>query len=78
MQDYLMVRGVALALAALAFFVGVARMGATDLPHERSRAQDLVIKAALAFVILVGDRMIAQGLVTWFEFPTSYLPVFWQ
>ncbi len=77
-QDYLMVRGVGLALADLAFFMAIARMGSTELPHERSRAQDLLIKAFFAFIFLAGDRMIAHSLVEWFGFPTSYLPVFWQ
>lgn len=77
-QDYLMVRSVGLALAVLAFLVAVARMGASELPHERHRAQDLLIKAAFAMVVLTGDKMIAQGLVGWFGYPTSYLPVFWQ
>ncbi|MFZ5818133.1 MAG: hypothetical protein ACOY93_23015 [Bacillota bacterium] len=53
-------------------------MSSTELPHERSRAQDLLVKSAIAFVVLVGDRMIAQGLVAWFGYPTTYLPVFWQ
>lgn len=73
-----MVRNVGIAMAALAFLVAAARMGSSELPHERSRAQDLLIKAGCAFVLLVGDRMIAHGLIEWFGFPASYLPVFWQ
>lgn len=77
-KDYQMVRNVGIALATLAFLVAVGRMGNSEMPHEKSRAQDLLIKAFFAFVVLVGDKMIAQGLIAWFGFPTTYLPVFWQ
>jgi hypothetical protein len=76
-QDYHLVRGVGLALAALAFFVALTRLGSGDMPHEHSKAQGLLIRAAVIFLLLAGDRMLARGVAGWFGF-NSYLPVFWQ
>ncbi|MDF2630437.1 MAG: hypothetical protein K0R39_4268 [Symbiobacteriaceae bacterium] len=76
-RDYRMVRGVGLALAALAFFVALTRLGSSDMPQEHSRAQGLLIRAAVIFLLLAGDRLLARGVAEWFGF-TSYLPVFWQ
>jgi len=77
-QDYHRVRAVGLALAALAFLVGVAKAATCEVPHEKSRAQDLVVKAAVIFVILAGDRLIARGVSGWLGLPRSSLPIIWQ
>ncbi|HEY3366000.1 MAG TPA: hypothetical protein VGK74_13165 [Symbiobacteriaceae bacterium] len=77
-QDYRLVRSVGLALAAIAFLVSLARVGATDQPHEHARATDLLIKSAVVFLILAGDRMLAHGVSQWFGLSASSLPAFWQ
>lgn len=77
-QDYRLVRSVGLALAALAFLVALARLGTTEMPHEHARAQGLLIRAAVIFLILAGDRVVARGITAWFGVNPSSLPVFWQ
>ena len=77
-QDYRLIRGIGLALAALAFLIGLAKLGSTEMPHEHSRAQGLVVKAALVFLLLAGDRMLVHGVAGWFGLSTAGLPVFWQ
>lgn len=77
-RDYGLMRSIGLALAAVAFLVALAKMGASDLPHERSRAQGLLVKAALVFLVLAGDRLVARGVASWFGVAESSLPVFWQ
>ncbi|HWI51279.1 MAG TPA: hypothetical protein VNT01_03980 [Symbiobacteriaceae bacterium] len=76
-QDYRLVRSVGLALAALAFLVALAKVGSSELPYEHSKAQGLLIRAAIIFLMLAGDRLLARGFADWFGL-TSYLPVFWQ
>lgn len=76
-QDYLAVRKVGLALAALAFLVALGKLGSSENPHERSRAQDTLVLSLVAFVILAGDRMIARGVVEWFGLTPEVLPPFW-
>lgn len=76
--DYQAVRKVAMALAAIGFLLGVARLGTTEMPGERHRAEGLVVLTAFTFLLLAGDRIIAQGVATWFGLPASGLPVFWQ
>ncbi|HYF93431.1 MAG TPA: hypothetical protein VD969_14555 [Symbiobacteriaceae bacterium] len=76
-QDYRLVRGVGLALAALAFLVALTKLGSADMPYDHSKAQALLIRAAVLFLMLAGDRILARGVAQWFGF-TSYLPVFWQ
>jgi len=76
-QDYRLVRGVGLALAALAFLVALVKVGSPEMPYEHSKAQGLLIRAAVVFLMLAGDRMLARGLADWFGL-ASYLPVFWQ
>lgn len=77
-RDYQTVRRVGLALAALAFLMGVTRAATSDMPHEQGRAQDLTIRAAIIFLIMAGDRFLAQGLAAWFNIPIDALPLFWQ
>jgi len=77
-SDYQAVRKVALALTVIGFLLGVARLGGSDDPGERHRAQGLVTLTGIAFLVLVGDRMLVQGIAGWFGLPTSELPVFWQ
>ena len=77
-QDYRMVRMVALALATIAFLVALAKLGSSDLPHERSRAQGLLTTALLIFLFLAGDRLLVQGVASWFGVAPSSLPVYWQ
>lgn len=76
-QDYRLVRGIGLALAALAFFVALAKLGSSELPYEHSRAQGLLIRAAAIFLLLAGDRLLVRGFAEWFGL-SGYLPVFWQ
>ena len=76
-RDYRLVRSIGLALAILAFLVAVAKMGSADMPHQHSRAQSLLIRAAVIFLMLAGDRILARGIAGWFGF-TAHLPVFWQ
>ena len=76
-QDYRLVRGIGLALAALAFFVALTKLGTSELPHEHSRAQGLLIRAAAIFLMLAGDRILVRGMAEWFGL-SGYLPVFWQ
>jgi hypothetical protein len=77
LRDYRLVRGVGLALAALAFLVALAKLGTSELPYEHSKAQGLLIRAAVIFLLLAGDRLLARGMAEWFGM-TSHLPVFWQ
>jgi hypothetical protein len=77
-SDYQAVRKVALALAVIGFLLGVTWLGNSEMPGERHRAQSLVTMTAVIFILLVGDRMIAQGVAGWFGIPTASLPVFWQ
>jgi hypothetical protein len=76
-RDYQVVRNVGLALAALAFFVGLAKLG-TDSPYEHARAQGILIQAATVFLLLAGDRILIHGIAQWFGLPASSIPVFWQ
>lgn len=76
-NDYQSVRKVGLALAALAFLMALARLGSSENPHERSRAQDTLVLALVVFVILAGDRMIVRGVIEWFGLTTDVLPPFW-
>lgn len=77
-RDYAMIRSVGLGLALLAFLVAAAQLGTNELPHERSKAQGLLITSALAFLFMAGDKMLAHGLAEWFSMPVASLPVFWQ
>lgn len=77
-RDYQAVRKVGLALAVLGFLLGVGTLGTTEFPAERHRAESLMTLTVIVFVLLAGDRMLARGVATWFSFPTSALPVFWQ
>jgi hypothetical protein len=76
-RDYQVVRNMGLALAALAFFVGLTKLG-TDSPYEHTKAQGLLIRAAAVFLLLAGDRMLIRGVAQWFGLSTASLPVFWQ
>jgi len=76
--DYQAVRKIALALAALGFFLGLARLGMSEYPAERHRAEILVALTAAVFLVLIGDRMIVRGVAAWFNIPGSSLPAFWQ
>jgi hypothetical protein len=77
-QDYRLVRMVALALATLAFLVAVTKLSTGELPHERSRAQGLLVTSLLVFLFLAGDRILVRGLAEWFGVDTANLPVYWQ
>lgn len=77
-SDYQAVRKVAMALSVIGFLLGLTRLGGSDMPGERHRAEGLVMLTATVFLILVGDRMFAQGIASWFGIPTASLPVFWQ
>lgn len=76
-RDYQTVRSLGLALAVLAFLTALGRLGTSDAPHERGKAQDLLVKAAVAFVVLAGDRLVAKGVCGWFSM-CGWLPQFWQ
>lgn len=76
-RDYQTVRSLGLALAVLAFLTALGRFGTSDAPHERARAQDLLVKALVAFVVLAGDRLVARGVCGWFSV-CQWLPPYWQ
>lgn len=77
-RDYAMIRSVGLGLTLLAFLAAAAQLGTNEMPHERAKAQGLLITSLLAFLFMAGDRMIAHGLAEWFSIPVFSLPVFWQ
>jgi hypothetical protein len=77
-SDYRAIRKLGMALAVVGFMIGVTRMATTEMPHDRMRAQRLLMLTMIVFVLLAGDRMLAQGVSGWFELPLSALPVFWQ
>ena len=77
-KDYRAVRKVALALTVLGFLFGLIRLGMSEFPAERSRAESLVAMTAVMFVLVAGDRMIARGISEWFNIQPASLPPFWR
>lgn len=77
-QDYRAVRKVALALTVLGFLLGMIRLGMSEFPAERHRAESLVAMTAVLFVLVAGDRMIARGVSEWFSIQPASLPPFWR
>lgn len=77
-RDYRAVRKVALALTVLGFLFGLIRLGMSEFPAERHRAESLVAMTAVIFVLVAGDRLIARGISEWFNLSPASLPPFWR
>jgi hypothetical protein len=77
-DDYRAVRKVGLALAVIGFMVAMIRLGMSEFPAERHRAETLAGLTAVVFVLLAVDRMIARGVAEWFNLSASSLPPFWR
>lgn len=77
-QDYQTVRKVGLALAVVGFLLGISRLGMSEFPAERKRAESLIALTAVVFLALAGDRILMRGVASWFSIPIASLPEFWQ
>jgi divalent metal cation (Fe/Co/Zn/Cd) transporter len=77
-KDYRAVRNVALALTVIGFLLALAKLGTSEFPSERSRAQSLAAYMAVLFVLVAGDRIIVNGVADWFNISPASLPPFWR
>lgn len=77
-KDYRAVRKVALALTVIGFLVAITRLGISEFPAERHRAESLAALMAVLFVLVAGDRTIVRGVSEWFNISPTSLPPFWR
>lgn len=73
-------RWVAAGILAIAFCLAWAdRAQNSDNPHEVNRGTRKMIWSGVAFVAVIGYKLILTGLVEWFNLPASTIPAFlWQ
>jgi hypothetical protein len=73
-------RWLAALVAAVFFVLGIAqRAQNSDNPHEQGKGTRQAIIASIAFVAIIGYKLVLTGLVKWFGISETDIPSFlWQ